>query len=65
MTTKYPDDDASSVEKPSEAPPDEGKVYDPSVTEGDEANIPPGSEADPNASEDAQDKGSQVEVTDG
>lgn len=38
----------------SATPPDEGKVYDASMTEADEANIPPDSGADPNASEDAQ-----------
>jgi hypothetical protein len=54
MTARDPKDDASRVEKPSGAPPDEGKAYDPSMTEGDEANIPPDSDADPNASEDAQ-----------
>ena len=28
-------------------PPDEGLAYDPSMTEGDEANIPPESDVDP------------------
>lgn len=41
------DDDATSVTEPSGPPPDEGKAYDPEMTEGDEANIPPESEADP------------------
>jgi hypothetical protein len=59
MTSRDPDDDASRVEKPSEAPPDEGKVYDPSMTEGDEANIPPDSDADPNASANAQEPRSE------
>ena len=43
------DKDATSVEGPKGAPPDEGKAYDPSMTDGDEANIPPKSEADPQA----------------
>ena len=59
MTSKDPDTAASREEKPSEAAPDEGKVYDPSMTEGDEANIPPDSDADPNASADAQESRSQ------
>ncbi len=41
------DTDATSVKQPSGPPPDEGLAYDPSMTEQDEANIPPGSEADP------------------
>jgi hypothetical protein len=41
------DGDATSVKQPSGPPPDEGLSYDPSMTEEDEANIPPGSEADP------------------
>jgi hypothetical protein len=51
--------DANRVEKPAEAPPDEGKAYDPSMTEADEANISPDSGVDPNASEDAQETPSQ------
>ncbi len=39
--------DATSVKQPSGPPPDEGLSYDPSMTEEDEANIPSGSEADP------------------
>jgi len=39
--------DATSVTQPSGPPPDEGLVYDPSMTEGDEANIPPESDVDP------------------
>jgi hypothetical protein len=50
--TEHPD--ASRVENPREAPPDEGAIYDPSMTEGDAANIPPDSEADPNAIEEVQ-----------
>lgn len=39
--------DATSVKQPSDSPPDEGLAYDPSMTDQDEANIPPESEADP------------------
>ena len=42
------DPDATSVTHPTHAqPPDEGKAYDPEMTDQDEANIPPESEADP------------------
>jgi hypothetical protein len=43
--------DATSVKQPSGPPPDEGLTYDPSMTEQDEANIPPGSEPDPESDE--------------
>ena len=46
--------DADRVKKPDEAPPDEGMAYDPSMTDEDEANTPPDSDADPNASPDAR-----------
>jgi hypothetical protein len=39
--------DATSVKQPSGPPPDEGLAYDPSMTDQDEANIPPESDADP------------------
>ena len=39
--------DATSVTEPSGTPPDAGLAYDPSMTEQDEANIPPESDADP------------------
>ena len=39
--------DATSVTQPSGPPPDEGKAYDPEMTDQDEANIPPESDADP------------------
>jgi len=39
--------DASTVEEPAGEPPDEGLAYDPAMTDADEANIPPDSEADP------------------
>lgn len=44
---------ANRVDKP-EIAPDQDKAYDPSMTDEDEANIPPDSDADPNASQDAQ-----------
>lgn len=44
-----PREDASRVDSPSGPPPDAGKAYDPGMTEGDEANVPEGSEADPRA----------------
>jgi hypothetical protein len=43
------EDDATSVQKPTGTPPDEGKAYDPAMTDADEANIPPESESDPQA----------------
>ena len=39
--------DATSVQGPTGTPPDEGKAYDPAMTDADEANIPPESEGDP------------------
>lgn len=39
--------DATRVDEPSGTPPDAGKAYDPAMTEGDEANVPEGSDADP------------------
>jgi len=39
--------DATSVNEPSGTPPDAGLAYDTSMTEQDEANIPPESDADP------------------
>lgn len=41
------DRDASKVDQPAGTPPDEGKAYDPEMTETDEANIPEDSKADP------------------
>ena len=41
--------DATSVSQPSGPPPDEGKAYDPEMTDEDEANIPPESDVDPEA----------------
>jgi hypothetical protein len=42
--------DDQKVDEPSGTPPDEGKAYDPEMTESDEANIPPESDADPDSS---------------
>ena len=39
--------DATSVKQPTDRPPDEDKAYDPEMTDQDEANIPPESDADP------------------
>ena len=41
------EEDATSVDGPSGRPPDQDLAYDPAMTEGDEANVPPESEADP------------------
>lgn len=41
--------DPQTVEKPEGPPPDEGMAYDPEMTDTDEANIPPESNADPGA----------------
>ncbi|HUH17482.1 MAG TPA: hypothetical protein VMM85_06010 [Methylomirabilota bacterium] len=43
------EEDATSVDEPSGQAPDEGLAYDPTMTDTDEANIPPESEADPEA----------------
>ena len=42
--------DPAKVEEPGGEPPDEGLAYDPSMTDTDEANIPPDSDADPDPS---------------
>ena len=39
--------EASKVDEPAGRPPDEGLAYDPAMTDADEANIPPQSDADP------------------
>ena len=44
---------AESVQGPKGAPPDEDLTFDPAMTDADEANIPPSSDADPNAEKDA------------
>lgn len=43
------DEEATAVDEPMGRPPDAGKAYDPEMTDTDEANIPPESEADPEA----------------
>jgi len=43
------EEDATSVSGPTGTPPDEGLAYDRSMTDADEANIPPESDADPEA----------------
>jgi hypothetical protein len=43
----HTEDEATSVDEPNGAAPDEGRAYDPEMTDADEANIPPESEADP------------------
>ena len=43
--------DAARVDEPKGSPPDEGLAYDPTMTDTDEANIPPESEADPEEAE--------------
>jgi hypothetical protein len=46
-------DEATSVREPKGTPPDEDLTFDPEMTDADEANNPPASDADPNAEEDA------------
>ena len=41
--------DASKVDEPSGEPPDKDLTFDPTMTDADEANVPPASDADPNA----------------
>lgn len=42
--------DARTVNEPGGEAPDEGLAYDPTMTDTDEANIPPESDADPEGS---------------
>jgi hypothetical protein len=46
---EHDENEATSVTGPTGTPPDEGKAYDPAMTDADEANIPEDSDADPNA----------------
>lgn len=46
---EHTEDDATSVTEPTGTPEAEGKAYDPEMTDQDEANIPPESDADPEA----------------
>jgi hypothetical protein len=41
--------DASAVDEPAGDPPDEDLTFDPAMTDADEANLPPASDADPNS----------------
>ena len=41
----HTEDDATSVDEPTGSPPDDGGAYDPAMDDGDEANIPPESDA--------------------
>jgi hypothetical protein len=41
--------DASKVDEPSGEPPDKDLTFDPTMTDADEANLPPASDADPNS----------------
>jgi hypothetical protein len=49
MTEERPpqEEQARSVNAPTGSPPDEDLTYDPAMTDTDEANIPPASDADP------------------
>ncbi len=40
-------EDGSKVDEPTGEAPDKGLAYDPTMTDTDEANIPPDSDADP------------------
>lgn len=42
----HTEEEATSVDEPTGRSPDRDMPYDPAMTEGDEANIPPDSEAD-------------------
>ena len=46
---EHDEDEATSVDEPTGRPPDADTPYDEAMTEGDEANVPPGSDADPEA----------------
>lgn len=46
-------EEATSVKQPSGEPPDADRTFDPAMTDADEANIPPASDADPEADPDA------------
>ena len=44
---EHTEEEATSVDQPTGRPEAEETPYDPEMTEGDEANIPPESDADP------------------
>ena len=46
---EHDESEATSVTEPTGRPSDAGKTYDPEMTDEDEANIPPESDADPEA----------------
>jgi hypothetical protein len=48
--------DAKKVDEPSGRSPDADLAYDPEMTEADEANIPPASTADPEATKEPGDE---------
>lgn len=48
--------DAQQVDEPAGKAPDAGLAYDESMTDTDEANIPPDSKADPDASRESQER---------
>jgi hypothetical protein len=52
--TQEQERDGSKVNQPSGEPPDKDLAYDPTMTDTDEANIPPDSDADPDASAESQ-----------
>jgi hypothetical protein len=41
--------DATRVDEPAGEPPDKDLVFDPDMTDTDEANVPPDSDADPHS----------------
>ena len=44
---EHTEEEATSVDAPTGRPEAEDTPYDPAMTEGDEANVPPESDADP------------------
>jgi hypothetical protein len=54
-------DEARSVDKPTNEAPDAGKAYDPSMTDTDEANLPPDSKADPTRDPQTQERDEPAE----
>jgi hypothetical protein len=55
MTDREPD--AKTIETSDGPPPDEGLAYDPEMTDADEANIPPASNAHPDGAPDEDEEG--------
>ncbi len=50
------EDDARRIDHPTDEAPDAGKAYDPEMTDADEANIPPDSDADPDSEGETHDR---------